>query len=747
MSSSFVHLHLHSGFSLLDGACDHDTLAQTAAQYKLPAVAVTDHGNLFGAIGFYEAAKKAGVKPIIGCEMYISKTNRHDRDPASGRPNHLIVLCENEKGYQNLVKLVSKGYLEGFYYKPRIDKELLREHSEGLIGLSACLNGEVSSNVLTGRLEQAEKAASEYQDIFGKDRFFLEIHDHGLEKQRKIIPDMLRIGERAGIRVVATNDCHYMRQDDCRAHDILLCIQTGKTVNDPNRMKFYTDQFYFKTREEMERVFGEIPQVLDQTVGIAERCSLTLQKVEDPFPEFVVPPGFTIDTYFAKVVRDGFQDRLANLKPLADLGVLKNSIAEYEMRLEQEIEIIQRMKYPGYFLIVWDLIRYARENDIPVGPGRGSAAGSLVSYCMRITDIDPLQYGLLFERFLNPERVTLPDIDIDFCMNRRGEVIEYVTRKYGRENVSQIITFGTMGAPGVIRDTGRGMEMTYAEVDKIAKMVPTELHITLDKAIEQSPELKGLIHADARVKDLIDAAKRLEGLARHASTHAAGVVISPRPLTEFVPLYKSSKDEITTMYPMTDVEKIGLLKMDFLALTTLTVIDDTLKSLKHEGIELDMDGLSLHDEKTYKLFSDGLTSGVFQFESSGMKDILRRFKPSSIEHLTALNALYRPGPIGGGMIDDFIKRKHGAKKVEYEFAELKQVLAETYGVIVYQEQVMQIANTIGGYSLGEADLLRRAMGKKKAEEMAAHRQRFVRGAKEKGFTDEKKVARLFDLME
>ncbi|HVQ65000.1 MAG TPA: DNA polymerase III subunit alpha, partial [Terriglobia bacterium] len=743
----FVHLHLHSGFSLLDGAIDHDVLAKTAAKYGMPAVAVTDHGNLFGAIGFYDAATKAGVKPIIGCEMYVSKTDHKDRDPASGRPNHLIVLCENERGYQNLVKLVSKAYLEGFYYKPRVDKALLREHSEGLIGLSACLNGEVSSNVLMGRLDQAERAASEYQDIFGKDRFFLELHDHGLEKQRKIIPDMLKISERTGIRAVASNDCHYMQKDDCRAHDLLLCIQTGKTVNDPNRMKFYTDQFYFKNRQEMDRVFGEIPYVLDQSVEIAERCNLKLQKVDNPFPEFEVPAGFTIDSYFAKVVRDGFQDRLEHLKRMSDSGALKESIEVYEKRIDDEIRIIQGMKYVGYFLIVWDLIRFARDQGIPVGPGRGSAAGSLVSYCMRITDIDPLQYGLLFERFLNPERVTLPDIDIDFCMNRRGEVIEYVTRKYGRENVSQIITFGTMAARGVIRDTGRGMEMTYAEVDKIAKMVPNELHITLDKAIEQNPELKGLIQGDTRVKDLIDAAKRLEGLARHASTHAAGVVISPRPLTEFVPLYKSSKDEITTMYPMTDVEKIGLLKMDFLALTTLTVIDDTLKALKHEGIDLDMDSISLHDEKTYKLFSDGLTSGVFQFESSGMKDILRRFKPSSIEHLTALNALYRPGPIGGGMIDDFIKRKHGAKKVEYEFTELKQVLAETYGVIVYQEQVMQIANIIGGYSLGEADLLRRAMGKKKAEEMAAHRQRFVRGAKEKGFTDEKKVTRLFDLME
>jgi DNA polymerase-3 subunit alpha len=539
-----------------------------------------------------------------------------------------------------------------------------------------------------------------------------------------------------------------MEKDDCRAHDILLCIQTGKTVNDPNRMKFYTDQFYFKRREEMDRVFGEIPFVLDQSVEIAERCSLKLQKVQNPFPEFDVPPGYTIDSYFAKIVRDGFQDRLSYLQSLADRGALKTPISAYEGRLAEEIRIIQGMKYSGYFLIVWDLIRYARENDIPVGPGRGSAAGSLVSYCMRITDLDPLQYGLLFERFLNPERVTLPDIDIDFCMNRRGSVIEYVTKKYGRENVSQIITFGTMAARGVIRDTGRGMEMTYAEVDRIAKMVPTELHITLDKAMDQNPDLKGLVQSDGRVKELIDVAKRLEGLARHASTHAAGVVISPQPLTEFVPLYKSNKDEITTMYPMMDVEKIGLLKMDFLALTTLTIIDDTLSMLKqHEEIHLNMDTLPLDDPKTYELFSAGLTDGVFQFESSGMKDILRKFKPSSIEHLTALNALYRPGPIGGGMIDDFIKRKHGVKKIEYELSELKTVLEETYGVIVYQEQVMQIANIVAGYSLGEADLLRRAMGKKKAEEMAAQRQKFVGGARSKGFKDEKKITRIFDLME
>ena len=748
MKDNFVHLHLHSGFSLLDGACDHARLADMAADYQMPAVAVTDHGNLFGAVGFYEAARKRGVKPIIGCEMYVAKTSRHDRDPRTARPHHLIVLCENQTGYQNLIKLVSAGYLEGFYYKPRIDKELLAAHSEGLIGLSGCLNGEVSANLLADHYDVAEEAAGELRDIFGKDRFFLEVQDQGLAKQRQIIPDMLRMADRTGIPPVATNDCHYMCQDDSRAHDVLLCVQTGKTVHDQNRMKFYTDQFYFKSHQEMSQVFGDYPELLTRTVDIADRCNLELKPIDNPFPEFEVPAGFDINSYFAKVVEDGFGQRLEQLRVASDAGTLGHPISEYEQRLSDEIAIIQRMKYSGYFLIVWDLISYARENDIPVGPGRGSAAGSLVSYSMRITDIDPLQYGLLFERFLNPERVTLPDIDIDFCMNRRAEVINYVTRKYGREQVSQIITFGTMAARGVIRDAGRGLQMPYSEVDRLAKMIPAELHITLDKAIRQNKDLRTLVEKDERVGEIMDIARKLEGLARHASMHAAGVVIAPRPLTDLVPLYKSSKDEIMTMYPMTDVEKMGLLKMDFLALTTLTVIDDTLKMLaSREGIALDIDNLALDDDKTFELFSNGLTSGVFQFESSGMKDILRRFKPSSIEHLTALNALYRPGPIGGGMIDDFIKRKHGQKKVTYELPELKNLLEETYGVIVYQEQVMQIANLLAGYSMGEADLLRRAMGKKKAEEMAAHRQQFLSGAKEKGFTDSKKITKIFDLME
>ncbi len=744
---NFVHLHLHSGYSLLDGACGHERLAETAARYKMPAVAVTDHGNLFGAVGFYNAARQRGVRPIIGCEAYVAPNSRHDRDPRTARPHHLVLLCENETGYRNLIQLVSAAYLEGFYRKPRVDKELLASHSRGLIALSGCLSGEVSSELLAGRGDAAEAAAAELGDIFGRDSFFLEVQDHGLTRQREIVPEILRIAARTGLPAIATNDCHYMEQDDARAHDVLLCIQTGKSVHQPNRMKFYTDQFYFKSFQEMQRVFGDRPQLLSRTLDIAERCHLELEPIDTPFPDFEVPSGYDTDSYFAKVVRDGFGERLEQLRPMADAGRLAHSIAEYEERLENEIGIIQGMRYSGYFLVVWDLVRYSRENAIPVGPGRGSAAGSLVAYAMRITDIDPLRYGLLFERFLNPERVTLPDIDIDFCMNRRPEVIDYVTGKYGREQVSQIITFGTMAARGVIRDTGRGMQMPYAEVDRLAKMIPAELGIKLDKALDQNKELKELVDADARVREVMDVARKLEGLARHASMHAAGVVISPRPLRELVPLYKSNHDEIMTMYPMGDVEKMGLLKMDFLALTTLTIIDDTLKMLEsREGVHLDMDNVALDDPATYDLFGNGLTSGVFQFESAGMKDILRRFRPSSIEHLTALNALYRPGPLRGNMIDDFIQRKHGQKKVQYELPELEDILEETYGVIVYQEQVMQIANRVAGYSLGEADLLRRAMGKKNAAEMARHQDRFREGARKNGFEDARKVAGLFDLI-
>ena len=636
---------------------------------------------------------------------------------------------------------------KGFYYKPRIDKELLAKHSEGLICLSACLSGEVSSNLVHGQYEAAKKSAGEYLDIFGRDHFYLEIQDQGLEAEHRINPELVRLSRELQVPLVATNDCHYVTKEDSRAHEVLLCIQTGKTMSDNNRMRFSTDQFYVKSQDEMIALFGEIPDVLTRTLEIAERCDFSLEKAAQPFPHFEVPPDRTLDEFFEEIVWKGYEGRLPHLAQVQQKGQLRHPLSVYQERLTQEIQIIKQMRFPGYFLIVWDFIRFARQNKIPVGPGRGSAAGSLVSYCLRITDIDPIQYGLLFERFLNPERISMPDIDIDFCTNRRGEVINYVTHKYGRENVSQIITFGTMAAKAAIKDAGRALDMPYAEVDKIAKLVPAELNITLAKALAQSEGLRELSAKDERVKDLLDIAKRLEGMARHASTHAAGVVISPVPLTDIVPLHKTNKDEITTQYSMNDLEKIGLLKMDFLALTTLTVLDEAIKLIaERTGTTVELDQIPMDDAKTYEIFSKGLANGIFQFESSGMKDILRRFKPEKLEDLTALNALYRPGPIGGGMIDDFIKRKHGERRVSYHLPELKEILEETLGVIVYQEQVQQIANKLAGYSLGEGDILRRAMGKKKPEEMAAQREKFVAGARARGL-DQKKVTKIFDLME
>ena len=742
----FVHLHLHSDYSLLDGACRISGLVARAAQYGMPAVAVTDHGNLFGAVEFYTAAQECGLKPIIGCETYVSQQGRATRSD-SDHYNHLVLLCANQQGYQNLVKLVSAGYLEGFYYKPRIDKQLLARHSQGLIALSGCLRGEVAEALLAEKVDAARRVAYEFQDIFGKDHFFLEIQDQGLEQEKRINPLLVELSGQTGIPLVATNDCHYLGQDDSRAHDILLCIQTGRTVGETKRMRFSTNQFYLKSRDEMLQVFGELPEAVWRTAEIAERCDLKLARVENPFPHFAVPSGATLDSYFERVTREGFAGRRARLEEMASRGALRQSLSEYEERLDREIKTIQQMKFPGYFLIVWDFVRFAKQRNIPVGPGRGSAAGSLVSYALGITDIDPLQHNLLFERFLNPERVSLPDIDIDFCMNRRGEVINYVMEKYGRENVAQIITFGTMAAKAVIKDSARAMEFPYGEADRIAKLVPNTLNITLRDALEQSAPLASLVDGDPKVQDLMEVARRLEGMVRHASTHAAGVVISPQPLTDVVPLYKTNKDEIVTQYDMNGLEKVGLLKMDFLGLTTLTVVDDTLRLIEStRGEEIDLDRLPFDDAATYEIFSQGLTSGVFQFESGGMRDILRRYRPSHLEDLTALNALYRPGPLQGGMIDDFIQRKHGEKPIAYDLPELKEILSETYGVIVYQEQVMQIANRLAGFSLGQADLLRRAMGKKKAKEMAAQRERFVEGAVRNGYP-KKQVVRIFDLME
>src|SRR6195256_180065 len=724
MSEQFVHLHLHTDYSLLDGACDVEKLVHRVKELGMPAVAMTDHGNIFGAVHFVNAAHKEGVKPIVGCELYICKKDDHriSRTPPDGDTyNHLLVLAENEEGYRNLVKITSEASLHGFYYKPRVSKKFLLEHSRGLIGLSGCLKGEVAERLMEGNYDAARAAAGTYTDIFGKENFYLEIQDQGLAMEHKIHPGLFRLEKDLGLPLVATNDSHYLCEDDAHAQDVMLCIQTGKSIQDTNRMKFQGTDFFVKSHDEMQRVFKDAPDVLTRTLGIAERCNMKLEKISNPFPHFDVPDGFTLDSYFEHVSREGFARRLETLRPLASQGRLKHNLAEYEQRLARELAIIQQMKFSGYFLIVWDFIRYARERDIPVGPGRGSAAGSLVSYSLGITDLDPLQHELIFERFLNPERVSLPDIDIDFCMNRRGEVIDYVTRKYGRENVAQIITFGTMAAKAAIKDVGRAMDIPYADVDRIAKMVPTTLNITLNQALDDSPPLQEAYEKEMQVRELIDTALKLEGLVRNSGVHAAGVVISPMPLTDLVPLHKTKNDEIVTAYDMKAIEKMGLLKMDFLGLTTLTIVDDALKLIAQRGTAIDLDKIPLDDPRTYEsIFHTGLTSGIFQFESGGMTDVLRRYKPSSIDDLTALNALYRPGPIQGGMIDDFIDRKWGRKKVEYELPQLEELLKETLGVIVYQEQVMQIANVLAGFSLGDADLLRRAMGKKNPEEMAAH---------------------------
>ena len=748
--SQFVHLHLHTDYSMLDGACDVEKLVQRVKELGMPAVAMTDHGNIFGAVHFVNAAHKAGVKPIVGCELYVCKKDDHNIEctpPEGDTYNHLLVLAENDEGYRNLAKITSEASLRGFYYKPRVSKAFLAEHSRGLIGLSGCLKGEVAERLMEDNYEAARNAAVTYSDIFGKSNFFLEIQDQGLEQEHRIHSNLFRLEKELGLPLVATNDSHYLCEDDAHAQDVMLCIQTGKSIQDTNRMKFQGTGFFVKSHDEMHRVFKDAPDVLSRTLGIAERCNMRLEKVSNPFPHFDVPPGFTLDSYFEHVAREGFAQRLAALHTVGSKGPVKHSVADYEQRLAQEIAIIQQMQFSGYFLIVWDFVRYAREHGIPVGPGRGSAAGSLVSYSLRITDIDPLQHELFFERFLNPERISLPDIDMDFCMNRRGEVINYVTQKYGRENVAQIITFGTMAAKAAIKDVGRAMDIPYSDVDRIAKMVPATLNIKLEDAIRESPALQQAYENEPQVRQLLDTARKLEGLVRNAGVHAAGVVISPRPLTDLVPLHRTKNDEIVTAFDMVAIEKMGLLKMDFLGLTTLTILDDTLKLIAQtRGEQLALETIPLDDRETYeKVFHSALTSGVFQFESRGMRDVLRRYQPNTIEDLTALNALYRPGPIQGGMIDYFIDRKHGRKKTEYELPELEEILQETFGVIVYQEHVMQIAHRLAGYSLGEADLLRRAMGKKKPEEMATQRERFIEGAVQRGYPP-KKIEKIFDLL-
>jgi len=720
---------LHTEYSLLDGACDVHKLVDRVAALGQTSVAMTDHGNIYGAVHFFNAAKEKGIKPILGCELYVCKAEDHRADTPNDQYNHLLVLAENEEGYRNLVRLTSEASLHGFYRKPRVSKRYLAEHAQGLIGFSGCLSGELCEELMAGHYEKAKGVAQQYEDIFGRGNFYLEIQDQGLEQERKIQADLFRLEKELSIPMALTNDSHYLCGEDHHAHDVMLCVQTGSKVHDAERFRFDSDQFFVKSADEMARLFPDAPGVTQRTMEIAERCNFKLHPVENPFPEFAVPEGHTIDSYFEQVCREGYKKRQETaIRQLELRGVRRSALHEYESRLEYEIGIIRQMKYSGYFLIVWDFIKYARDNGIPVGPGRGSATGSLVAYAMEITNIDPMQNVLLFERFLNPERVTMPDIDVDFCQNRRGEVIEYVTRKYGREQVAQIITFNTMAAKASIKDCGRALDMPYGDVDRIAKLVPATVGMTLERALEESPDLRKTYDGDKQVRELIDTAMKLEGLVRGAGVHASAVVIAPRPLTELVPLNRTKNDEIVTAYDMKAVEKMGLLKMDFLGLATLTVISDCLKLIEQtRGERLDIDMVPLDDPETFKkVFHTALTSGVFQFESGGMRDILRRYKPDRVEELTALNALYRPGPMD--MIDDFIERKWGRRNVEYLLPELEGILSDSLGVIVYQEQVMRIANVLASYSLGEADLLRRAMGKKDPEAMAKQRDRFLSGA-------------------
>lgn len=733
--SEYIPLHLHTEYSLLDGSIKIDELIELAAAFRMPALAITDHGNLFGAIEFYKKVSKAGIKPIIGCEVYVTPNSRFDKkEPLS--PFHLILLAKDNEGYRNLSSLITKAYTEGFYYKPRIDRELLVNHSKGLIALSSCLKGEIPYYLGRDMYEDAKKAIDKYLEIFGKENFFIEIQDNGLKEQVKVNKRLFDLAREFELQTVATNDCHYLRPEDARAHDVLLCIQTGKSVNDPDRLRFESKEFYFKSPEEMKKAFVEIPSAIRATWEIAERCNVKFELNAHLLPNFPVEKGISPDAILKNLAVTGLKERLGSTPPPI-----------YSERLSMELDVINRMKYASYFLIVWDFIRFARERRIPVGPGRGSAAGSLVAYCLGITEIDPIKFNLLFERFLNPERISMPDIDVDFCTDRRVEVISYVAEKYGADRVSQIITFGTMAARGAVRDVGRALAMPYAEVDRIAKLIPEGPSIRIDEALRVEPQFKEAYETNPKIKDLIDIARRLEGLCRHASTHAAGVVVSPKPLTDLVPLYKNPTDNtITTQFDMTAIESLGLLKFDFLGLKTLTVIEKTLKHIKaSKGIDLSLKDISLEDKETYKLLCSGQTTGIFQLESSGMRELLIKMQPDCFEDLIALVALYRPGPLGSGMVDDFIKSKRGLKPVKYEIPQLKEILSETYGVILYQEQVMRIANKLANFTMAQADILRKAMGKKKPEEMEKQKEAFIKGAVANGIP-EKKAMRIFDLM-
>ena len=735
MTSEFVHLHNHSDYSLLDGAQRIDQLVNTIDDLNMDAVALTEHGNMFSVLPYYKQAKNSGIKPIIGCEIYVAIGSRFEKKARSDGGwgnNHLILLAQNFTGYRNLMKLVTAGYLEGFYYRPRIDMDLLREYNEGLICMSACLKGVVPEKMLKGDYNGAREEALVFSEIF-QDRYYLEIQNHGIAEEEQNIKNMKRLSHDLGLPLVCTNDAHYAKKEHWEAHDIHICLGTGKEMSDPNRLRYATPEFYFKSQDEMYKLFKEFPQAIENTRKIADSIDLTIPIGESHLPNFPIPEEAKTsdpDEYLKSITESGAQDIYGEITP------------EIRKRMSKELSVIKNMGFAGYFLITADFVKYAKNSSIPVGPGRGSAAGSLVSYALGITSIDPLKHDLLFERFLNPDRISMPDIDIDFCIERRGEVIDYIKKQYGEESVTQIITFGKMKAKQVVRDVGRVMGYSFSEVDKIAKAIPNELNITLEKALEKSPDLKKMSEGD--FKELIDHSKVLEGMHRHASIHAAGVVIAPSELTDYIPLYKSSTNDITSQYDMKGLEELGLLKMDFLGLRNLTVIDKAVSLINANGGNIDLEKLSLEDEKVYKLFAKGNTIGIFQFESSGMREFLKKLKPTVLEDLIAMNALYRPGPMEN--IDSFINRKQGNKEINYPHRYLEPILRETYGIIVYQEQVMQIAHEVAGFTLSEADIMRRAMGKKIKSLMEELSIKFIAGAEKNGIK-KKKAEEIFNLIE
>ncbi len=719
--SNFVHLHCHSEYSLLDGAARIKGMVARAAELKMPALAITDHGTMFGVVDFFREAAKAGVKPILGCEVYVATRSRLKKEPRKDdNQYHLVLLAENEQGYRNLMRLVSGAFLEGFYYKPRVDRELLEAHHEGLIALSSCLAGEIPTLFLKGGEEAARQAARYYLELFGEGNFYLELQDHGLPEQKPVNRFLAALSKQEGIPLVASNDVHYLDRNDAGMHDVLLCIQTGKTVDDPDRMRFGTPEFYLKSTEEMAALFPEHPEALENSLEIAERCNVKLDFTSRHLPEYSLPEGESANEHLARLCRQGLKKRYREIT------------AEMEERLEYELKVINQMDYANYFLIVWDLIRHAREEKVMVGPGRGSAAGSLVAYCLEITDIEPLRYSLLFERFLNPERISMPDIDIDFCDDKREKIMQYVCDKYGQERVAQIITFGTMAARAAVRDVGRALAIPYAEVDRIAKLIPMELKMTISKALKQSKDLKALLK-DERYKQLIEIARFVEGMPRHASIHAAGVVIAKEPLVNTVPLYKANEGSIVTQFPMNTLEDLGLLKMDFLGLKTLSIISKAIEQIERgRGEALHIENIPMEDEKTYELLSRGETTGIFQLESAGMRSALRELMPNKFEDIIAVVALYRPGPME--QIPAFINSKHGRKAIKYAHPVLEPILNETYGVIVYQEQIMEIAARMAGFSLGQADLLRRAIGKKKKDILDQQQELFIEGCLKNGYS-------------